>query len=152
MANEVKSGFLREAVSGGSLGALVVSAPTGNAAVGAPVSGEIFDAGADVAVLPKYKLLNLAASQTASTVVAAVALKKIRVLAAVFVAGAVATNLTFNSASAAISCLFANGANSGACLPFNEAGWFETVAGEALTATTGAGSTTGIQLTYIEVA
>lgn len=92
--------------------------------------------------------VNVAASATASSVVAAVPGKVIRVLGVVFVAGGTATNATFNSASAAISCLFANAANGGAVLPYAEQGWFQTVPGEALTVTTGAGATTGIQIIY----
>ena len=99
----------------------------------------------------KRAVLNQAASGTAQTLVAAVTGKRIRVLAAFAVAGATATNLTFNSASNAISPLLANAANGGEVLPFNPAGWFQTVAGEALTVTTGAGSTTGIGVVYVEV-
>jgi len=94
---------------------------------------------------------NIAASQTASSIVAAVPGKKIRVVQLFCIAGGTATNITFNSASTAISPLIANGANGGAVLDFNAAGWLETVAGEALTVTTGAGSTTGIEVGYIEV-
>jgi hypothetical protein len=36
-------------------------------------------------------------------------------------------------------------------LPYNPVGWFETVSGQGLSATTGAGSTTGIQIVYVEV-
>lgn len=105
----------------------------------------------------KPALANVAASQTDSSLVAAVAGKKIRVLSAVAVAGGTATNLTFNSkgggAGVAISCLFANGANGGFVLPMSAdgSGWFETNTGEALTVTTGAGSTTGILVKYAEV-
>lgn len=103
----------------------------------------------------KFAFANVAASQTDSQVVAAVAGKKIRVLALCVLAAATATNLTFNSkgggAGTAISCLLANGANGGAVLPYSPAGWFETNASEALTATTGVGSTTGIQVVYTEV-
>lgn len=180
MANQVDGGFLREAPSSGTLGALVVTgtvATTGGLtdtqlrASAVPVSGPQTDTQAratpqpvaaspetgsiyngSTALTPKFKLLNQAASGTNQTLVAAVTSKKIRVLAAAFVCGGTATTLTFNSATAgAISCLFANAANGGATLPFNPAGWFETVAGEALAVTTGAGSTTGIQITYIEV-
>ena len=96
----------------------------------------------------QYAFVNIAASQTAAAVVAAVAGKKIRVLALAFVCGATATNATFNSDSGAISCLFANAANAGAVLGLNPVGWFETDEGEALTLTTGAGSTTGVQVVY----
>lgn len=98
-------------------------------------------------------IANIAASQTDANIVTAVAGKKIRVLAMAAVAGGTATNLTFNSKPAgvgvAISPLFANGVNGGEVLPFNPMGWFETVAGEGLTVTTGAGSTTGILVTYV---
>lgn len=102
----------------------------------------------------KRALANTAASQTDSAVVTAVAGKRIRVLAVAAVAGGTATDLTFNSkpagAGVAISCKFANGANGGEVLPFNEYGWFETSLGEGLTVTTGAGSTTGILVNYCE--
>jgi hypothetical protein len=99
----------------------------------------------------KRALLNQAASGTAQSLVAAVTGKKIRVVSVFAVAGTTATNLTFNSASSAISPLIANAANGGIVLGHNPGGWFETVAGEALTVTTGAGSTTGLMVNYIEV-
>jgi hypothetical protein len=102
-------------------------------------------------VSPRRSKANVAHSQTDSEIVAAVAGKKHRVLAVAFVCGATATNATFNSASTAISMLFANAANGGAVLPLNELGWFETAAGEALTLTTGVGSTTGVQVVSVEV-
>jgi|SRR3990172_81832 len=98
---------------------------------------------------------NIAASQTDSSLVAADGSLKIRVLQVAAVCGTSATNLTFNSkpagAGAAISCLFANAANGGIVLPFSPNGWFTTVAAEGLTVTTGAGSTTGIQIKYVLV-
>ena len=104
---------------------------------------------------PKFAFANVAASQTDSAIVAAVASKKIRVLALYAVAGGTATDLTFNSkpggAGSAKSAKFANGANGGEVLPFSPVGWFETVSGEGLSVTTGAGSTTGIGVVYIEV-
>lgn len=104
---------------------------------------------------PKFAFVNVAASQTDSSVVAAVTSKKIRVLSLYMVAGATATNVTFGSkpggASTAKSALFANAANGGAVLPFNPLGWFESASGEGLCVTTGAGSTTGIGVVYVEV-
>lgn len=98
---------------------------------------------------------NVAASQTDSEIVAAVANKKIRVLSCAFVAGGTGTNATFNTkpsgAGSAISMTFANAANGGAVLPHNPLGWFETSLGEGLTLTTGAGSATGVQVVYAEV-
>ena len=99
----------------------------------------------------KFALANIAASQTGEVIVTGVTDRKIRVLALACVTGATATTITFNSASTAISCLFANGANGGEILPLNLAGWFETSVGAALTGTTGAGATTGVQVVYIEV-
>ncbi len=116
-------------------------------------SDVVFDGNSEL--VPKFAFANVAASQTDAQVVAAVASKKIRVLAVVVVAGATATNITFNSkpggAGSAISCLLANGANGGAVLPFSPVGWFETAAGQGLSVTTGAGSTTGILVVYVEV-
>ena len=96
--------------------------------------------------MPKYTSANVAASATDSELVAAITERKIRVLAFFCVTGGTATNVTFNSASSAISPLLANAANGGAVFPYNPEGWFETSSGEALTVTTGAGSTTGIQV------
>lgn len=97
----------------------------------------------------QYAKADIAASQTASQLVAAAAGKKIRVLAIAFVCGGTATNATLNSASTAISAVFQNAANGGAVLPFNPVGWMETVEGEALTITTGTGSQTGVQVVYV---
>lgn len=98
---------------------------------------------------------DVAASQTDAAVVAAVTGKKIRVVALVAKAGGTATNATFTTKPAgsgtAISPVFANGANGDTILPFNPMGWFETSAGQGLSVTTGAGSSTGILVGYIEV-
>lgn len=87
-----------------------------------------------------------------SGALAAVAGKKIRVVAVFALAGGTATTLTFNSkgsgAGTAASAAFACGANGGFVLPYNPLGWFETNASENLTVTTGAGSTTGLQVVY----
>lgn len=99
----------------------------------------------------KKKLFNQAQSGTATEQIAAVAGKKLRVIAMYLVAGGTATNVTINSASSAITPLLALAANGSFVLPFSEAGWFETVAGEALTVTTGAGATTGGHILYVEV-
>jgi hypothetical protein len=100
---------------------------------------------------PRRAFANIAASQTDSSVVAAVSGRAIRVVALACQCGATATNITFNSASTAISMTFQNAANGGEILPRNDLGWFQTVAGEALTATTGTGSTTGVQVVYVEI-
>lgn len=98
---------------------------------------------------------DVAQSQTDSVLVAAVADKRIRVHAFAAVAGAVATDLTFNTkpggAGTAISPKFANAANGGEVLGWMQAGWFETEVGEGLSVTTGAGSDTGLLVIYSEV-
>ena len=98
---------------------------------------------------------NIAASQTDSAIVAAVPGCIIRVLSVYALAGGTATTLVFNSkpsgAGSAISATFANAANGGEVLPFNIQGWCDTKAGEGLSATTGAGATTGMQVEYIVI-
>ena len=118
-----------------------------------PLTGKLYDG---MRALPvRYAFANIAAASTDASVVAAVAGKKLRVVALVLLCGATATTITFNSkpagAGTAISMQFQNAANGGAVLGFNQAGWFETTAGEGLTATTGVGSTTGVQVVYVEV-
>ena len=98
---------------------------------------------------------NVASGTTDGNLVTAVANKSIRVLSYRLVAGAVATDFTFNSkgggAGVAIDFVHQNAANGGAVAGRNEDGWFQTNSGEALTCTTGSGSTTGVGGTYIEV-
>ncbi len=117
------------------------------------VGGQIFDENGVLCTV-KYAFANVAAGQTDSSIVAAVSSKKIRVLSYLLQAGSSATNFTFNSkgggAGTAISMLHANAANGGVARAVNEHGYFQTNSGEALTATTGAGATTGVQVTYIE--
>lgn len=99
---------------------------------------------------------NISASQTDSNVITAVSGRIIRVLGVVCEAGGTATNVTFNSkgsgSGTAISMLFALPANGGFVLPTVESGgqnpWFQTNSGEALTMTTGGGSTVGVQIIY----
>lgn len=95
---------------------------------------------------------NVTASTTNGSVVAGVSGKKIRVTGLALVVGSTATSVTFRSKPAGtgtdISPAFLMGANGVLVLPANREGWFETVAGESLTVTTGSGSTTGILVTY----
>lgn len=91
---------------------------------------------------------NVAASATDSSLVTARTGQKVRVQGVAVSCGATPSTVTFNSkpagAGSAISCAF----NNSVALPENPNGWFETIAGEGLTATTGAGSTSGILLSY----
>ena len=112
----------------------------------------------------KYAYGNIAASQTDATLtvtatgtpMAATSGKKIRVLDYVAVAGGTATTLIFNSkgagAGTAISSTKALAANGVAAAgEAAKGGHIETKSGENLTVTTGSGSTTGIDITYVEV-
>jgi hypothetical protein len=98
---------------------------------------------------------NIASGTTDGSVVAAVTAKKIRVLAYTILAGAAATDVTFNTkpagAGTAISCLHACGSNGGLVSGYCPSGHFQTSAGEGLSATTSAGGVaTGINLIYVE--
>jgi hypothetical protein len=103
----------------------------------------------------KYAFANIAASTTDGAIVTAVTGKKIRVLAAIASDAGTTTSLTFTTkpggAGTAISALFQQVINGGPLLPYNPVGWFETVSGQGLSATTGTGTTTGIQIVYVEV-
>lgn len=108
-----------------------------------------------MAMTSKKAFANVNASQTDASIVAAVAYKSIRVVSCFMVTGATATDVTFNSkgsgSGTAITSLIADGANGGAVLNYNFDGWFQTSPGEALTVTTGAGSATGINVSYITI-
>ena len=127
------------------------------------VSGFVIDASGNRLTI-KRAFANIAASTTDGTftreagggTLPATTGYRTRVLWVVVVAGATATNLTFNSkptssAGVAISPLLANNSNGGEVLPPNHDGWFQTASGEQLTVTTGAGATTGILIGYVEV-
>jgi len=100
----------------------------------------------------KRAWINIAASQTATEFIPAVANAVIRIISLAMVSGATATNVTFNSAAVATGPLWANGANGGIVLPRNDDGWIQGLAiNEAITITTGAGSTTGIVALFVEI-
>lgn len=103
----------------------------------------------------KFAKANIAASTTDGAVVAAVTSKIIRVIAFRLHAGGTQTNCTFTSkpggAGVAISELFALGANGGRADGATPWGHFQTASGEGLSLTTGAGSTVGVGVVYIEV-
>ena len=143
--------------NGGVKAGLVDALPAGTNRIGGAymVSGQLIDENGTVLTV-KRAFANVAASQTDSSIIAAVTSKKLRVLFVFALTGGTATNVTFNSkpggAGTAISPLLANAVNGGEVLPFNPFGWFETASGEGLTVTTGAGSATGILVGYVEVA
>lgn len=84
---------------------------------------------------------------TDTAVVAAITGKGIRVHAVALLAGG-ANNVLFKSATTALCGTFALAANGGFVLPYNEAGWFVTTAGEALNLTTSAAVATGCTVIY----
>lgn len=103
--------------------------------------------------LNAFTFANVAASQTDSVVITGIPNRNILVLGVATVTGATATTIVFNSKSGggggtAITMTFQNAANGGFVLPINDGGWFQTNSGESLTVTTGAGSTTGVQVVY----
>lgn len=100
------------------------------------------------------KFAKIAASGSGdNTIVAAVASKKIRVLAYNFIAnGAVNAKFQTGAGGTDLTGLKYCVANSGICAPFNPLGWFETVAGALLNLNLSAGVAVGGELLYVEVA
>lgn len=98
--------------------------------------------------------INLAANPSSSgdtTLVAASTDAIYRVLSVAVVTTS-ANAVKFKSGSTDISATFPLGANGGVVLPFNEHGWFETAAGQALVVNMSAASATGVQIQYIKLA
>lgn len=92
---------------------------------------------------------SIAASTDDSTLVAAVTGKKIRVCSVVINQGdTTPSTVTFQSDDTAIYPALKAAANGGFVMGDNPRGWFETASGEALKATTGAGSATAVAVTY----
>lgn len=102
----------------------------------------------------KRAFANVPAATTDHSLVTAVAGKKIHVLSVTMLCGSTETAVTFNTkpagAGSAISMQFQLGANGGAVLPHNIHSHFNTLTAEGLTVTTGAGSTVGVMINYIE--
>jgi hypothetical protein len=101
---------------------------------------------------PKFNTTRAASSSGDTTIVAAVASKKIRVLNYLLSVGG-AVNVKFKSATAGdISGLkYFDAAGAGAAAPYTPVGHFETTAGEALVINLSAAVAVGIDLTYVEV-
>lgn len=106
---------------------------------------------AGVAVTPKFVIIDAATSGD-NTLLAAVASKKIRVLAAFLVAaGAVNARFESGAAGTALTGQMNLTSNSGFTLPFSPVGWFETASNTLLNLElSGAVSVDGA-LVYIEV-
>jgi hypothetical protein len=125
------------------------------AQINAAGSGQVL-APDGTALTVKHAFANVAASSTDANLVTAVTGKKIRVLGYAIHGGDTAgSDVTFNrkpvGAGVAISSLKNLAANQQMVAAQSNNGWFETNAGQGLTVTTGAGSTTGIDIVYVEV-
>lgn len=97
--------------------------------------------------------VNLAATPStlgANELIAAAAGAKYRVLQC-SVVSTLANVVTFKSATTAITGAYPLAANGGVVLPYNEHGWFETVAGQALNVDLSVGTATAITLQYIKI-
>lgn len=106
---------------------------------------------AGVNVTPKFATIAASASGN-NTLVAAVTSKKIRVLAAVFMSnGAVNAKFQSGAGGTDLTGLFYMVANTGAALPFNPAGWFETASNTLLNLNLSGAVAVGGCITYIEV-
>lgn len=104
-----------------------------------------------VQLTPKFAKI-VASSSGATTIVALVATKKIRVLAYKVIANA-AVNVKWQShvTPTDLTGLSYFAANCGEVLPYNPLGWFETISGEALDINLSGAVAVGGHLTYIEV-
>lgn len=93
-----------------------------------------------------------AASNATTELLAAVSDAVFRVLSLIMLQGGTAGSVTLKSGTDAISPLFANAANGGMALPFNQHGWFQTnVINEALNVTVSNSSDCGVIINYIEI-
>lgn len=102
-------------------------------------------------VTPKFAAI-AASSSGNNTLIAAVTSKKIRVLAVAFMAnGTVNAKFQSGAGGTDLSGLFYMVANTGAALPYNPAGWFETASNTLLNLNLSAAIAVGGCITYIEV-
>jgi hypothetical protein len=118
--------------------------------VQASVESNQMTAGGTV-VTPKFAAI-AASSSGNNTLIAAVTSKKIRVLAVAFMAnGTVNAKFQSGAGGTDLSGLFYMVANTGAALPYNPAGWFETASNTLLNLNLSAAIAVGGCITYIEV-
>lgn len=103
------------------------------------------------ALIPKFAVIDAATSGN-NTLVASVAGKKIRVLAAFLVsAGTVTTRFESGADGTALTGQMNLAANSGFVLPFNPVGWFETAATTLLNLELSAAISVDGSVVYVEV-
>lgn len=109
----------------------------------------INDAGVEVAIQRSF--VNTAALGNTAVVAAQGAGIKIRVLAVVMVS-TLAQTVKFQSATTDISAGLPVAANGGAVMPYNDHGWMQTNANEALNINLGVATATGVQVLWIPTA
>lgn len=101
------------------------------------------------ALTPKFASIDVATSGD-NTIVAAVASKKIRVLAYTLVCAAATTVIWKSATAGAITGDMSFAANGGIAAPFSPIGHFETTAGEALVLNLSAANAVSGHLVYVE--
>lgn len=103
------------------------------------------------ALTPKFVIID-AASSGDNTILAAVASKKIRVISCLLVAaGTVNVRFESGASGTALTGQMNLVANTGFCLPYNPAGWFQTGTNTLLNLELSAAISVDGMLTYIEV-
>ena len=147
----VDAGTQRVTIASDSTGKVAIAA--GTALIGqvaaSQETGTVYNG--TTALTPLYSTI-VASSSGATQIVAAVSSKKIRVLALQVIANA-AVNVKWQSHvtptdKTGLAYLAGNG---GYVLPFNPAGWFETISGEALDINLSGNVAVGGSLTYVTV-
>jgi hypothetical protein len=114
------------------------------------VAGYVFDPVSGTNLVVKRAFASVLTNATTS-ILAAVAGKKLRILAIKGMNNATASTITFKSATTAISAAFVIPVAGLLDFQPNTFGWFETVAGEAFQGTAPAGGTVALQVLYVEV-
>lgn len=99
---------------------------------------------------PVKKAIANPSTATTTELVAAVTNKKYRVVGLAVITSA-ANNINLESGTTDISAVWPLGTNGGLVLPYNEHGWAETNAGEALQITTSAATACGVHVLYVEI-
>mgnify|MGYP003560316392 CR=1 FL=1 len=127
-----------------------VSATEGATRVGGTydVGGQIIDEVPTVRTVNRA-FVNASATGNTSLVAAQGSGVRIRVLGIIAVS-TLANNVKFQSATTDISALFPLAANAGFVLPYNQHGWFQTAANEALNVNLSVATATGFQVIWVQ--
>lgn len=129
-------------------GRLHVKQPDGASVAASNETSTVYNGA--TALTPKFAVVNLSST---GTVIAAVASKKIRVLAVQAVASAGVTSVTWKSGAGGTALTGPQtwGAAGGTVLPYNPVGWFETASNTLLELSFTGTATLGGSITYVEV-